>query len=253
MNLRFLITSCLALYAPMAMAQSSPDNAVSVNTSRLQQMESIYQKELSARHIPLLGKYLTELQRQAAAASEENQAAYQAEIARIQQVITAGGVLDLIGIQKSNSGTMPMPEPPLATVPIERKQALIALSPALAQSMSPPGEADAPTAILGEAEWRIELIAAGNYDIVLFYACPDLSLPLRVRVEFAGQTIEKTLDETRATKDDQTFRIVRLGSLTLTGDHRGETLRLFAGDKGSPRLILKNLLITRPRPQSLNP
>ncbi len=35
-------------------------------TARLQQMESIYQKGLSARHIPLLGKYLIELQRQAA-------------------------------------------------------------------------------------------------------------------------------------------------------------------------------------------
>jgi hypothetical protein len=67
-------------------------------------------------------------------------------------------------------------------------------------------------------------------------------------VEFAGQKIEKTLESDRATKDGQTFRILRLGSLTLTGDHRGETLRFTAGDKNAAKLVLKSLLITKPRP-----
>lgn len=239
---------CLALLVPPAVAQQPAPPA---SITRLQQMEGIYQKELSARHIPLLGKYLVELQRQAATATDKT--AYQAEIVRIQQVISAGGVLDLIAMQQSLSGAMPMPAPPPAPVPIERKQALIALSPVLAQTISPTPAANAETAIIGEADWRIELIAAGTYDILLQYACPELAAPLTIRVEFNGQTVEKELPADRATKDAQTFRILRLGSLTLTGDHRGETLRLSAGDKTSPKLILKSLLITRPRPAAPNP
>lgn len=243
-----MLASCLLLSVRMTVAQQPAPPAAS---TRLQQMEGIYQKELSSRHIPLLGKYLVELQRQAAVATDK--AAYQAEITRIQQVISSGGVLDLIAMQQSLSGGMPMPAPAPAPVPMERKLALIALSPALAQNLSPAPPANAESAAVTEAEWRIELIAAGTYDILLHYACPELAGPLKIRVEFNGQTLEKELDTDRATKDAQTFRILRLGSLTLTGDHRGETLRLSAGDKDSPRLILKSLLITRPRPAAPNP
>jgi hypothetical protein len=142
-----------------------------------------------------------------------------------------------------------MPSP----VPIEQKQALIALSPALAQKVSPNASADAQTATVGEIEWRIEFIAAGTYDILLHYACPELAEPLKIVVSFNGQTLEKELEVERVTKDAQSFRILRLGSLTLTSDLRGETLRLVASDKASPQLILKSLLITRPRPPALNP
>jgi len=207
-------------------------------------MESIYQKELSARHIPLLGKYLTELQRLAATAPDRS--AHDAEIVRIQQVISSGGVLDLIALQKSQMGQMPVsaPMPP----PPERKEALIALSPALAQSLSPSAAPDAATAVLGEAQWRIEAISAGTYDVLLHYACAELTEPLPLTVEFAGQKVEKALEIERVTKDAKTFRIFRLGSLTLTGDHRGETLRFTAGDKTAAKLVLKSLLITKPRP-----
>lgn len=244
MKRRLILAACLALLVHPAAAQQPA--AAPAAVTRLPQMEGIYQKELSARHIPLLGKYLVELQRQAATVTDKT--AYQAEIARIQQIISAGGVLDLIAVQQSQSGAMPMPASPPAPVPIERKQALIALSPALAQSISPAPAANAETAAIGQAEWRIELIAADTYDILLHYACPELTELLTIRVEFNGQTVEKELDTDRTTKNAQTFRIVRLGSLTLTGDHRGETLRLTVGDKTDSKLILKSLLITKPRP-----
>jgi hypothetical protein len=247
-----LLKAAFLLLAGHAVAQQpAPSPAAPPSAARLQQMESIYQKELSARHIPLLGKYLIELQRQAASATDKT--AYTAEITRIQQIISAGGVLDLIATQQAQSGTMPMPAPMPSPVPIEQKQALIALSPALAQKVSPNAPADAPTATVGEIEWRIEFIAAGTYDILLHYACPELAEPLKIVVSFNGQTLEKELEVERVTKDAQSFRILRLGSLTLTSDLRGETLRLSAGDKASPQLIVKSLLITRPRPPALNP
>ncbi len=250
--MKHLIMTTAVLLAGHAMAQQpAPSPAAPAAAARLQQMEGIYQKELSARHIPLLGKYLIELQRQAATATDKT--AYTAEIARIQQIISAGGVLDLIATQQAQSGTMPMPAPMPPPVPIEQKQALIALSPALAQKVTPKAPADAQTATIGEIEWRIEFIAAGTYDILLHYACPELTEPLKIVVECNGQTLEKELAVERVTKDAESFRILRLGSLTLTSDLRGETLRLSAGDKASPQLIVKSLLITRPRPPAINP
>lgn len=240
--------SLLGLPSPAVRAQqpaaSTPAPAAAPAT-RLQQMEEIYQKELSARHIPLLGKYQAELQRQGASVTDK--AAYDAEIARVQQIISAGGAVDLIAAQQAQSGTTPMPPPMPPPVPPERKQALIALSPALAQRLAPVAAPNSATAPLGEGEWRIEFLGAGSYDILLHYACPKLTEPLPVRVEFGGQMLEKTLSAERATKDAQTFRIYRLGTLTLTGDHRGETLRLVAGDKAAPKIILKSLLVTKPR------
>jgi hypothetical protein len=242
---RRLSASLPILVCATALAQTPPPPAAPA--TRLQQMEGIYQKELSSRHIPLLGKYLVELQRQAAAATDKTP--YQAEIARVQQIISSGGVVDLIAAQQPQSGAVPVPLPPAPPpAPTGRKQALLSLSPASAQSLVPAAAPDSTTAAVAEAEWRIELLDAGTYDVLLHFSCPDLTAPLPLRVEFGGQTVEKTLETDRATKDAQTFRILRLGSLTLTGDHRGETLRLVAGDKNSPKLILKNLLITKPRP-----
>ncbi|MGV3661178.1 MAG: hypothetical protein ACO1TE_13410 [Prosthecobacter sp.] len=250
--LGLLLLACAA-HAQQPASAPAPGTAagtgapVATPATRLQQMEEIYQKELSSRHIPLLGRYLVELQRQAAAAvAAADKTAYESEIARVQQIISAGGVVDLIAAQQAQSGGVPMPAP--APVPTERKQALIALSPALAQSLAPAAAANSATAVLGEGAWRIELIAAGTYDVLLHYSCPDLKEPLPVQVEFGGHVVEKVLEPARATKDAQTFRIYRLGSLTLTGDRRGETLRLTAGDKAAPKLILKSLLITKPRP-----
>lgn len=240
--IRPIITIFLGVQLSTGLVRAQQPAAAS--DTRLQQMEEIYQKELSSRHIPLLGKYLVELQRQAATLSDK--AAYESEIARVQQIISAGGVVDLIAAQQAQSGGVPMPAP--APVPTERKQALIALSPALAQSLAPAAAANSATTLLGEGTWRIELIAAGSYDVLLHYSCPELKEPLPVKVEFGGQLVEKALEPGRATKDAQTFRIFRLGSLTVTGDRRGETLRLTAGDKGAPKLILKSLLITKPRP-----
>lgn len=249
-----LLLLLLWLGSASAFAQASPPQRASSTSAgllapaaapaaRLRQMEEIYQKELSARHLPLLEKYLAELQRQAAATTDK--AAYEAEIARVQQIITAGGAVDLIAAQRAQSGTMPAPMP--APVPPERKEALIALSPALAQRLAPEAEPNSATAVLGEGEWRIEFIAAGSYDILLHYACPDMTAAVPVRVEFGGQVVERTLETSRATKDALTFRIFRVGTLALSGDHRGETLRLVAGDKSAPKLILKSLLVTKPR------
>lgn len=233
-----------------AAGASAQQAGAPANPTRLDQMEAIYQKELSARHIPLLGKYLTELQKHGAAATAEEQPYYQAEIARIQAVIESGGALDLIAAQKSPTGELPMPAPMPPPDTPERKNALIVLTPAMAAQTAPPWQEGAKSPALVSAEWRIEAMEAGTYDILIHYSAPMLAEPLPVKVEFAGQTVQKVMETTRMTKDAESFRIFRLGTLALTTDQRGETLSLTVGDKKQPLLNLKSILITKPRPPS---
>lgn len=224
-----------------ATAQTSQSPA----SSRLDQMEEIYQKELSMRHIPLLGKYLLELQRLAATATDKQP--YQAEIARIQQIIDHGGVVDLIAAQQTPTDTTPMPAPMLTPSATERRQSVIALPPSQATSTTPASAVKAPTTPLSSATWKIDHIAAGTYDIVLRYSTPLLTQPLHIQIDFGGQVVEKNMETERATKDASTFRFFRLGSLTLTSDQRDGTLRLDIASKSPPQLILKNVLLTPSR------
>lgn len=244
---RLLLILPVLLAAAIGNAQEPPE---AVHVTRLQQMEAIYQKELSARHIPLLGKYLTELQRYRSAATADEQPAYDAEIARIQAVISGGGALDLIAAQQSPTGQLPMPAPMLTVPAAERKDALIVLTPALATRIVPPLPSGATTTTVSGAEWLIEGMEAGTYDVLIHYSVTELSDPLPIRVEFAGQTVEKAMETSRVTKNTESFRIFRLGTLALTADQRGETLRLTVGDKKQPALILKSVLITKPRPST---
>jgi hypothetical protein len=77
-----------------------------------------------------------------------------------------------------------------------------------------------------------------------------LSAPLKLVVELAGQQIETELPVEKITKDAETFRVLRLGRVTLPADLRGRDLRITAGDKSSSSLILRHLFITPAKPAS---
>lgn len=212
----------------------------------LEQMEAIYQRELSTRHIPLISQYLIGLQK--AAASATDKAPYLAEIARVQELLKRGGVIDLAAAraQPAAGGAMPMPMPEAPPPPREAIRAVIALSPALSKG----SVSVEPTAKIGEMDWRVEFMAAGAYDLHLEYACPVLSAPLKLVVELAGQQIATELPVDQVTKDAETYRVLRLGRVTLPADLRGRDLRITAGDKSSSSLILRHLYITPVKPAS---
>jgi hypothetical protein len=209
----------------------------------LEQMEAIYQRELSTRHIPLISQYLIVLQK--GAVSTKDNAPYLAEIARVQELLKRGGVIDLAAA-RAPQPAMPMPMPEAPAKPKEAEQAVIALSPALSKG-SVSVEA---TAKIGEMEWRVEFMAAGSYELHLEYACPVLSAPLKLMADLAGQQIEMELPVEKITKDAETFRVLRLGRVTLPADLRGRDLRITAGDKSSSSLILRHLFITPAKPAS---
>jgi hypothetical protein len=209
----------------------------------LEQMEAIYQRELSTRHIPLISQYLIVLQKGAVSASDN--APYLAEIARVQELLKRGGVIDLAAA-RAPQPAMPMPMPEAPAKPKEAEQAVIALSPALSKG----SVSVEPTAKIGEMEWRVEFMAAGSYELHLEYACPVLSAPLKLVADLAGQQIEAELPVEKVTKDAETFRVLRLGRVTLPADLRGRDLRITAGDKSSSSLILRHLYITPAKPAS---
>ena len=212
----------------------------------LEQMEAIYQRELSTRHIPLISQYLIGLQKGAVSATDN--APYLAEIARVQELLKRGGVIDLAAARapQPSGVAMPMPMPEASAKPKEAAQAVIALSPALSKG----SVSVEPTAKIGEMEWRVEFMAAGSYELHLEYACPVLSAPLKLVAELAGQQVEAELPVEKVTKDAETFRVLRIGRVTLPGDLRARDLRITAGDKSSSSLILRHIYITLAKPAS---
>lgn len=239
-----MIRACLIILAAATSlrAQSSPPPAT------LEDMEAIYQRELRTRHMPLISHYFLSVQK--AAASAADPAPYLAEVARLQELIKQGGVIDLVAARAPQPAgaampaPMPMPVPPPS--PKEALQAVIALSPAISKgSVSPE-----PAASIGEMEWRVAFMAAGSYELHLEYACPVLSAPLKIVVDLAGQKAGAELPVEMATKDAQTFRVLRLGRVTLPADLRGRDLRITAGDKPASRLILRHLFIVPAKPAS---
>jgi hypothetical protein len=207
-------------------------------------MEAIYQQQLSSRHIPILGDYLTELKKQVALASDP--AAYNAEIESIQGIITAGGIVDLTDtVRALHPETAPQsrPETPESG---KLKRAVTTLAPGFAQSILPvpEGSASPIAAEIGQMIWRLDHLPAGAYDFVLQYASLDAGQKVSLSLELGDQKATNELTAKHATKDAKTFRLMRLGQLTLAETKLGATLTLTANTTLKPSLIVKSLVIS---------
>ena len=82
---------------------------------------------------------------------------------------------------------------------------------------------------------------------MIHYSLAAADAPLATLVEFAGQRLENKLDANNATTSGATFRLLRLGHVTLPKEIHGEVLRLQAGDKESTALQIRQVVITRTR------
>lgn len=253
-----VLAAAFALAAPSPVAAQAPSPALPVHSapvaasaeaSRLRQMETIYQSQLRNKHIPQIGNYITELQR--LAAQSPDPAPYRAEIERMQGILANGGVLDLslTSHMLRAPADVPAPAPPPMPEMPKSGQGVMALTPALARSISPtPDSSSSPEAArAGEIEWRVEHLPAGTYDLVLSYACPELPAEPEIKVTLAGQRLSYVLEKNRLTRDANSYRLLRLGQIHLTTPARGESVKLTAGSATSPSLYLRQLLITRVR------
>lgn len=230
---------------PLTLIIQSPSVEASNPESRLRQLEGIYQQQLRSRHIPLLGNYLTELQQSARVSDTPD---LQAEIKRVQALISAGGLVDLAAAARElNPGSEVAALPPMMPPQGKPRRAPITLTPSFAQSIipQPVGSASPVAAKVGQMSWRIDHLPAGSYDFVLHFASlsPDAAVP--VRIEFAGQIVEKNITPIQATKDVRTYRLLRMGQMKLGEDIRGAQLTLTASTAEAPGLFVRNLVIAR--------
>jgi hypothetical protein len=243
----FSLLAAASLDAESPLVVQSPAVEASSPDSRLRQLEGIYQQQLRTRHIPLLGKYLTDLQQ---SARLNNTPALQEEIRRVQELISTGGVIDLAAaareLNPASEATTTVPRMP---APGKPRRAPITLTPSFAQSIlpQPEGSASPVSAKIGQMSWRIDHLPAGSYDFVLHFSSltADTSVPLYI--EFAGQKLELNLTSSQATKDARTFRLLRLGQMKFDQDINGSTLTLNAGSAETPGLLVRNLVIARAR------
>jgi hypothetical protein len=253
-TVRCLSLAALAVFSHSAIGQTtspgpyvqSPTIEASAADSKLRQMDLIYQQQLRARHIPVLGRYLTELQKLAASAADPT--IYDSEIKRVQTIISAGGVVDLNATANAlNPAAKSTGEPPAASALTRSTKAVTTLTPAFARNIQPmpEGSASPEAAAIGQIEWRIDMLPAGTYELVIQYACPTAKPDLMVEAAFAGQKISKTLDASKLTKDNTSYRLLRLGRMTLAKAVSGETLRLTSGSADSSAFLVRNFVISR--------
>ena len=236
--------------------EPKPLNAVEASApeSRLRQTEAIYQQQLRTRHIPVLGKYLIDLQK--LALTEDDPAPIKAEIQCVQSIISSGSVIDLSEVAEELNPSLEKPAemrprpsgpPPPPGSPLKSRRGVNTLTPAFAQRILPipEGSSSPEAAAIGQIEWRIEFIPPGDYELLIQYATLPLDSDLALTAEFAGQKITQVMDKNRATKDIKSFRLFKIGQIHLTEEFSGETLRLTAGTAESSKLLLRNFVISR--------
>lgn len=231
----------LALGGAALMAQTAAP-------ATLEKMESIYQRELSARHIPLISRYLINLQSHTSVPAADT-AAWQTEIVRVQQLLKTGGVINLATARSAVDNTA-MPMPLVTPLTVDAPPPILTLTPALALGAKDPVATTVP---VSDIQWVVRYMAAGSYDIHLQYACRTLKAALPLRIELDGQVIEKTLDSPLTTPDENTFRLVRVGTVNLTEAVQGKNLRLVCGAGQSADLHLKQIFVTPSKPEAAAP
>lgn len=202
---------------------------------RLEQLEQTYRDALQKRHRKLIDQYLIDLKAaQTAALSETEKAAYAAEISKITRLVTVGN-----GIV----------EPPQTRVETGKSLLATGQIPGQVFSLDPnetinPGPVGASYVTLGEQSWKLSKLAAGTYQIVAEYSCPEVPLDASVEVTFAGKTARSDVAPDMKTKDKETYLLLRLGRIEITEDVTEQIFTAKANGT-SPWLQVKRILLAR--------
>jgi len=224
--MRPLLALLILLTAPLR--AQTPEHAAS--QTRLQKLELTYQDNLRKVQAPLLQQYLVELKALADKASPLEAATIQAEISQVQKLIVEGGAVDLL------------PAKPLAS---ERKGKapgiVFTLEP---HEAKPPQVGDAAVPI-GEASWTLSRLPAGNYDLIVHYACAELPAGGSIEFSFADQKHTREFKTNHITQSTDTFRVMRLGRLKIAADVVDQPLIIKSLAPGDPWLFIKQALLVK--------
>lgn len=221
----------------MALAQSAVSPEVGPPTpSRLQSMEAIYQKNLKAAQAPLLKEYLADLNALLLRAPAADAPAINAEIARVNKMI-ASGMIEF-------SAAKPSAPPAKAGRPLPSSGVVFSLDP---NEAVPPQPADGAVPI-GSASWTLSLLPAGTYEIIAQYSCTTLPTgSAKVKLDYHGNSFTRELKASQLTAKDGSFRVMRLGQITLTEDVSLEKVTLSTVEPGEPWFFVKHILVAKPK------
>ena len=227
----------LILLVRIALAQGAVSPEVGPPTpSRLQSMEAIYQKNLKAAQAPLLKEYLADLNAMLLRAPASDAPAITAEIARVNKMI-ASGVIEF-------SAAKPAAPPTNVGRPLPSSGVVFSLDP---NEAVPPQPADGFVPI-GSASWTLSLLPAGTYEIIAQYNCTTLPTgSAKVKLDYHGNSFTRELKANHLTTKDGSFRVMRLGQITLTEDVKLEKVTLSSVEPGEPWFFVKHILIAKPK------
>ncbi len=257
MNQLVRLLIVLALGSSVGFSQTTTDaHDTKADALRLQALETTYQTNLRKFHGPIITDYLRDLDQLKQRLTVKDRLAeakqVEAEITRVKLLVSTTGILELVPPKKEP------PPPEIAAADKARKprplQNAIVLPAEDAKLASGQGTAivkDSPSKaiLLGSATWKVPTVVAGIYDLVAVYSCAKLVPPRSVTVRYAGNEVKKLLTMNQITATEDTFRILRIGQITLEKDVTDETLTIELDQPDKPILWVRSLALAKPKPK----
>jgi hypothetical protein len=236
----------LALSATGLLAQSNSGTVGAAAPVGLQDFEVTFNQELKKIHAPLLSGYLLSLQALLRSAGPTERPAVQAEIVRVQKLIASGAAMDLALVAEALKNTTPGAAAlPVGLAGMRAAGAVLELKAEQAVEFSPTGVSP-ETLLLGSASWGAGGLAAGDYEVLAQYSCPNLSAdPAVLRVALGAHAVEMPLKADRATKSGLDFKILRIGRLHLPEPAANEMIKLTLAGPKEVQFRVQRLILAR--------
>lgn len=236
----FLASACAT--AQPAETSATPPSAPPI--TRLRDYELTYQQELRKIQAPLISDYITKLQQLLKGSTESEQLAIRSELERMTKLNSEGGIVDLraaIAPQATAPTAMPPPRPKGFKAPAGTT---LVLTPDMARGTTTAARSDR-SLTLGKAEWPVDHLDAGSYDIVARYSCPAFAGTSSLIVMLGGQ--EGVLKITPDMASEQ-FLLRRVAHFDLDRDLNNETLKLELKPGDLPTMQIRQISVVKPRP-----
>jgi hypothetical protein len=229
----------------------------------LEALETTYLTNLRRTHAPVLQDYQRQLEllkSQMAARGRLTDAQWvEAELEQIKKIIATTGVMPYDALRPvSAAGALaaanapPLgpemdmdPDAPKPDRPRPSRTRSLLLDAGTARVSDSPPSPSAKTVAPGVLEWNVTSLPAGTYDVTLIFAAEKLSKPVDLSLSFAGQQLTATLPTERATGSNATFRLFRVGQVTLVRDANNNLLQL-RSNQPPGELQVKSLIFAQP-------
>jgi hypothetical protein len=238
-------------------AQGVTDPSLSP-AQRLEQLDGTYSSNLRKYHAPVILDYLRELEKlrqsYTAKGSNDEAAQVQAEIDKAKKLSTSTGLLsyDPLKPPPPKGEVPPGNDPQRGKGPRKFSPDAIMLATSSAINANPSADTVKPrpddTALpIGHAEWHVEKIPAGIYEVMLICNMMENSEKMTVQATLGSLSVERKLPPS-GTKGSTDFKVFRVGTITLDQDMTDAVLALESSEPFKPCIWVRNVILSHPKP-----